>query len=234
MMIKLRNNFIAGLLVVLPIVVTILILRFVIITINSYLLEPITSFLRIYVKPALPTQLANVTLLAVLAKLFIFVGLIGLVVLVGLMTRIILFRKIISSGENILARLPLVNKIYVTIRQISHAFLGREKSVFQKVALIEYPRKGIYSIGFVTRKSLGEVQAKTKETLVNIFVPTTPNPTSGVLLMVPEEDIIYMDMTVEQGLKLVISGGAVAPHYKGPEIIHDGHREGRGDCPQKS
>jgi len=234
MIAKLRNNFFAGLLVVLPLLVTIFILKFFIDTVNIYLLDPVMSFLKDYIVPHLPAGLVNITLLSFMANLLVFIGLIGLLIVLGFMTRIIIVKKIIACAEDILSRLPLVNKVYTTIRQISHAFLGQRKSVFRKVALLEYPRKGIYSIGFITGRSSGEVQAKIRAEVVNVFVPTTPNPTSGVFLMVPEKHITYLDMTVEEGLKLVVSGGAVAPDYINREpVIDHGHTEGRGDSPQE-
>ncbi|MCK4423897.1 MAG: DUF502 domain-containing protein, partial [Candidatus Omnitrophica bacterium] len=141
-------------------------------------------------------------------------GLIGMVVVVGFMTRMIVVRKMISYGEDLLYRLPFVNKVYSTIRQISRAFLGSRKNVFQKAVMLEYPRKGIYSIGFLTGQSSGEIQVKIKSTVFNVFVPTTPNPTSGVFLIVPEKELIVLEMTVEEAIKLVISGGAVTPDYK--------------------
>ena len=97
---------------------------------------------------------------------------------------------------------------------MSNAFLGQPRGIFERVALLEYPRKGIYSIGFVTSEAKEEVQHKTDKRIINIFVPTTPNPTSGVFLLVPEEELTYLDMTVEEGLKLVVSAGKVTPDYK--------------------
>jgi uncharacterized membrane protein len=91
--------------------------------------------------------------------------------------------------------------------------LGSNRSIFHKVVLIEYPRKGIYSLGFLTTEGSGEVQRKTDEQVVCVFVPTTPNPTSGMLIFVPKDQIIHLDMTTEDGLKLVISGGVVVPPY---------------------
>ena len=124
-------------------------------------------------------------------------------------------KKLIGFGERIVVRIPLVRSIYLTVKQIVDAFMhGGKNMAFKRVVLIEYPRKGIYSIGFITAESNGEVQAKTKENVMSVFLPTTPNPTSGYLLFVPREDVVVLDMSVEDGLKLVVSGGIIAPEYK--------------------
>jgi uncharacterized membrane protein len=112
-----------------------------------------------------------------------------------------------------MTRIPLANRIYNAVQQISTAFLGSTRSIFHTVVLLEYPRKGIYSLGFLTTEGTGEVQHKTADQVACVFVPTTPNPTSGMLVFVPKEDLIYLDMTTEDGLKLVVSGGVVAPSY---------------------
>ncbi len=216
MIAKLRNNFFAGLLVVLPLVLTVFILTFIVGKVNL-LLNPLTVFLKNYVIPYFPEKLVSINVLSVMANLFVFIGLIGVVVVVGFMTRMIVVRKMIAYGEDLLYRLPLVNKVYSTIRQISQAFLGSRKNVFQKAVMLEYPRKGIYSIGFLTGQSSGEIQVKIKSTVFNVFVPTTPNPTSGVFLIVPEKELTFLEMTVEEAIKLVISGGAVTPEYKNIE-----------------
>src|SRR5262249_36517756 len=107
----------------------------------------------------------------------------------------------------------LLNKIYPFMKEVSQTMLSGRKTMFQKVVLIEYPRPGIYSLGFVTSETGSEAQEKTKENVVNVFVPTTPNPTSGFLLLVPRDKIADLEMRVADGLKMVISGGAVVPPY---------------------
>ena len=137
----------------------------------------------------------------------------GVIILVGIFATNIIGKRLISFAEKIMARIPFANRIYLAVQQISTAFLGSKRSIFNKAVLVEYPRKGIYSIGFVTSDAVGEVQYKTAKRTVCVFVPTTPNPTSGMLVFVPQEDLIDLDMTTEDGLKLVISGGVVAPSY---------------------
>jgi uncharacterized membrane protein len=109
--------------------------------------------------------------------------------------------------------LPFINSVYRTVKQIVETFGRQKKAVFQEVVLLEYPRKKSYVLGFLTSKAQGEPQAVTGEEIVNVFIPTTPNPTSGFLLMIPQEDITRLDMTIAEGMKLIISGGAVVPHH---------------------
>ena len=207
---RLRNNFITGIAVILPAIVTIIILQFLIIRVNRFILEPI---IKIY----FPPDITSGHYLVYLTKGFVLVLFIFLVALVGLATKIIVIRRVFSAGEKLFFKIPMIGKIYVAIKQISFAFLGERRGIFKRVILLEYPRLGIYSLGFVTSRSKGEVQKKTKKEMVNVFVPTTPNPTSGVFLLVPEEEAIPLDISVEDGLKLIISGGVVVPDYGNPE-----------------
>lgn len=143
------------------------------------------------------------------------VGLITVVLLilfVGVLVNNYVGRRFYQSWDSLLVRIPLFNKIYVAVKQIGEALLSSDNSVFQAVGLIEYPRKGIYCLVFVTEAPGEEVHAKSgRKRMRSVFLPTTPNPTSGFLLMLPEDDIQRLDMTVEDGLKMVISGGAFVP-----------------------
>ena len=134
-----------------------------------------------------------------------------MVVFIGLATRVIFIRKLFSAGEAIFFKIPMLGKIYIAIKQISKAFLGQRKEVFKAAVLVEYPRRGVYSIGFLTSDTKGEIRRMTKKKLVNIFIPTTPNPTSGILLLTPEDEFMALSMSVEEAIKLVISGGMVVP-----------------------
>lgn len=196
-----RGNFIAGVLVILPVILTVAIIRFFIIKLNVALLTPLLSYLGNY----LPEEEPRV----ILAKTLIFIVVICVITLIGLMTRIFFIRRTFSFLESFLFRLPMVNKVYGTIKQISSAFLGKRKGVFKRVILIEYPRKGIYSIAFVTSELSNEPSSKIGKELVSAYVPTTPNPTSGMFLLIPREEITALDMKVEEGLKMVISSGVI-------------------------
>ena len=120
-------------------------------------------------------------------------------------------KTLISIGEKILNRLPIVKSVYNTLKQIFETVISEEKGSFQEVVLVEYPRKGIWAIAFISGDNTGEIQAKLPEDVVNVFLPTTPNPTSGFLLFVPVKDIIKLDMTTDEGAKYVISAGLVDP-----------------------
>ncbi len=120
-------------------------------------------------------------------------------------------KTLIKIGEKILNRLPIVKSVYNTLKQIFETVISENKGSFQEVVLVEYPRKGIWAIAFISGENTGEIQAKLPEDVVNIFLPTTPNPTSGFLLFVPVKDIIKLDMTPDEGAKYVISAGLVDP-----------------------
>ena len=134
-----------------------------------------------------------------------------LVTLVGALFTNVAGRFLVRFGERLVSRVPVVRTIYGVLKQIFDAVLAQSANAFREVVLIEYPRRGIWVIGFITSPTRGEVQRVTEEEMVNVFLPTTPNPTSGFLLFVPRKDCIPLDMTVEEGVKLVISGGIVSP-----------------------
>lgn len=183
---RLRNLFIAGLVILTPVVVTIYVFIFLFLKVDS-LLGPL--ILRL-----VGLRIPGMGFLAVLVLIFF----------TGLAARNYLGGKLIGFGEKILTKIPFINRIYVALQQISHAFLAQKRAIFKEAVLVEYPRKGIYAIGFVTSQM-------EDGRMLSIFLPTTPNPTSGYLLFLPREEAIPLQMTIEEALKLVISGGAVAP-----------------------
>ncbi len=133
-------------------------------------------------------------------------------ILVGLLTASLLGRTFLHLSERILHRTPIVRGIYGALKQLFETVLSNQSEAFRQVVLLEYPRRGIWTVGFLTGPTVAEIQRRTEGgKVVNVFVPTTPNPTSGFLLFVPEADVIALDMSVEEGLKLVISGGIVTP-----------------------
>jgi uncharacterized membrane protein len=146
-------------------------------------------------------------------SLFALLLTLALICLVGIAARHYVGRKLIEFGENILLRVPLLNKIYLTLKQINEAFATSKKSAFKTVVLVQFPRQGMYSIGFITSEQHEEVQAKTKERVVCVFVPTTPNPTTGFLILVPEHDVVKLEMSVADAIKFIISLGTVSPEF---------------------
>jgi len=196
-----RTDFVAGIAVILPILATALIIRFLVTTTNEAMLEPLIRILEPYLKGSS----------ILLAKALVFIAVILIILLVGAGTRIIIFRRVFGFGEMFFYRIPLINRIYRAIKQISSAFLGEGKSMFKSVVLVQYPRPGVYSIGFITTTTKESIDKKTGASTMSIFIPTTPNPTSGMLVMIPKEDITFLDMSVESGMKFIISGGVVTP-----------------------
>lgn len=189
----LRNHFIAGLFVLLPLVVTIEILIWGFNQIDSILGGIFLKYLGMRIP-----GLGLVTLLI-------------LVVVTGMLTRNYLGRKMIKLGEQLLNKIPILGGIYSTTKQITEGFATPEKSIFRRVVLIEYPRAGIYSPGFLTGDSPGVISKKTGGKILNVFVPTVPNPTTGFLICVPEEQVIFLEMSVEDGFKMIISAGVIKP-----------------------
>ena len=199
-MTKLRNSFFAGLLVVLPVAASILIL--------VGLFNWMTNFM-------LPAMFKEETLTPLyrVAALLIFLL---FTTLVGWVTRRVAGKRLVSLTELLIARVPVLNRTYGFMKEISHTLLAGQKTMFQRVVMVQFPRPGVYSLGFVTSETGGEPQVRTAERVVNVFVPTTPNPTSGFFIMVPHGELIELSMSVGDGIKMVISGGAVVPPYPAP------------------
>ncbi|HEY6168850.1 MAG TPA: DUF502 domain-containing protein [Verrucomicrobiae bacterium] len=137
-----------------------------------------------------------------------------LITLVGAATRLYIGKRLIAYADLAMLRVPLLNKIYGTLKQVNEAFASDRKSSFKQVVLVEFPREGMHAIGFVTGEQPEAIQARTKERIVCVFVPTTPNPSSGFLVLVPEDKVTKLEMSVADGIKFVISLGSVAPEYR--------------------
>ena len=148
------------------------------------------------------------------------------VLLTGALVANILGRSLIGFGERILDRIPLVRSIYSSVKQVVETFFSHDSRSFRKVLLVEYPRRDCWSIAFLSGEPIGEVQDKTAEQVLTVFVPTAPNPTSGFVIMVPKSDVIELDMTVEEGFRMVISLGVVVPRANGaqPAGLPQGHQ----------
>ena len=138
---------------------------------------------------------------------------IGLLSIVGRMARNYIVKKMIEGVDLALLRVPIFNKIYPAIKQVNDAFSSSNKGSFKQVVLVEFPRQGVYSIGFLTGSQPGEVRRKLNQDLVNVFVPTTPNPTGGFVLLVPERQVTRLQMSVADGVKFILSLGSVAPEF---------------------
>lgn len=196
---RIRRWFLAGLLVTAPIGVTIYITWLLIDLVDGWVKSVLPPELQI--DSYLPLPVPGVGLLA---------GLLA-ITFIGAITTGFLGRSLIGFGERIVDKMPVVRSLYGAIKQILETVLASQSDAFREVVLIEYPRRGIFAIGFVTGTTRGEVQNLSRQDLVNVFVPTTPNPTSGFLLFFPREDLIILDMGVEEAVKMVVSGGIVTP-----------------------
>lgn len=190
---KARQIFLRGLLTLLPIIATIYLLY--------SLFGFLDRFLGGYISLLIGRTIPGIGIIAGFIIIFIM----------GSVVSNVIGQRVFNFAERMLRRIPIVPRVYFALKQIVDAFTLQGKHVFNKVVLIEYPRKGLYVIGFLTGECKGEVQVKTAAKLMNVFVPTTPNPTSGMLILVPEGEIVYLDMTVEEGLKLIVSAGVVVP-----------------------
>ncbi len=135
---------------------------------------------------------------------------------VGAITAGILGRIWVRTSERVLARMPIIRSVYGAIKQIFETILSHKSNSFREVVLFEYPRRGSWAIGFITGKTEGEIQNTTTDEVFNVFLPTTPNPTSGYLLFIPRRELVVLSMSVEEGIKMVISGGIVTPPDRRP------------------
>ena len=222
---RIRTYFITGLLVIAPVYVTFAIIRWIFNLIDKPIRE---WFEESELRPWLAEQL-NVPEQALIPYGIGVVVSLLIVLSVGLFARNYFGGRLIRFLERLLSRIPLVSRIYHGAKQVSSAFLERSKALFQAVVLVEYPRRGVYSMGFVTRTESGELSHKVGKDLVCVFMSTTPNPTSGFFIVVPRDDLIFLDMSVEDGIKMVISGGVVVPPDGGGTARPLTGREGKTD-----
>ena len=228
MIAALRTNFLTGLIVVAPIVITI------------YLTWTIITFVDAQVVPLVPPPL----------RLDLGLPGFGVVIFlifttaVGYFAKNLFGRQIIRIGESWVDRMPIVRSIYNALKQIVETILSQSNASFQKACLVEYPRKGIWAIAFVSTDTKGEIQEQVggEHGMMSVFLPTTPNPTSGFLLFVPKEDVVLLDMTVEEAAKLVISAGLVTPPTKAEReaaaakaaMRRNGNGNGNGASPKRA
>lgn len=204
---KLRKSFLSGLVLLAPIGITFFVFNWLVVKVGGSVKEPILQLL--FIPEDLISKESLVLVWDTLATIIVLLA----ITLLGFLSRYFIAKYLFGIGERFLNNVPIINTVYTSVKQIVETFSSQNRAVFQKVVLVEFPKAGCRAIGFLTGESKGEVQHKTEEDLLNIFVPTTPNPTSGFLVMMKREDVQVLEMTVGQGMKLIISGGAVAPAY---------------------
>ena len=191
---RFRNYFIAGIVVLIPIGITIYLTIFIV-SISSKIIPK-----EINPNNYLPYNVPGLEILIAVI----------LITIIGWLSLSFLGKKLLILFNSILKRIPILRTIYSAIVQMTETFTKNEEQK-KNVVLIEYPRKGSWAVGFATKENSGEISNKTKKKLVNVFVPTTPNPTSGFLLMFPKEDVIYLDLTFEEASKFIVSAGTSNP-----------------------
>ncbi len=202
---RLRTNLLAGILITAPIGIT------------FYLSWLVIGWIDSKVTPIIPEKYNPETYLRFSIPGLGLVVAIVVLILIGSLTKGVIGRWWLHTTERLLARMPVIRSVYGAVKQIFETIMKQQSNAFRQVVLFEYPRRGSWALGFITGQTEGEVQSLTEDEVVNVFLPTTPNPTSGYLLFIPKKDLVLLDMTVEEGIKMVVSGGIVTPPDRRPE-----------------
>jgi len=208
-----RNRLVSGMLVLVPVGVTLLVMRWVLQWMAGFL-QPFVEKLAFHLATALnmghiPPQALKVPLMIVSIAGFLLA-----VYLTGALAQAVVGRRLIHAGETVLMRVPLARTIYSAAKQVMEAIATPTRSALRTVVLVEFPRRGIWSVGFLT----GRLVEAEDHGMLKVFVPTTPNPTTGFFVIVPQEDVMITDMTVEEAFKMIISGGIVSPSALGGKL----------------
>jgi len=206
-----RASFLTGLLIVLPGVITLAVVKWFFGTISS-----LTDLLLFFLPRDLTHDNNGAGPMFWYWSLLALVLAVWLVTTVGLLTRYYMGKRMIAWADSLMLRVPVLNKIYGTIKQVDEAFKSGKKSSFQTVVLVEYPREGIYSVGFITSDQENPIHRATNKKIVCVFIPTTPIPTGGFLILVPEDKVTKLDISVADGFKYIISLGALSQEYAPP------------------
>jgi uncharacterized membrane protein len=204
-LVKLRNGFVSGLVLLAPIGITAFVF--------SWVFKKAGGIVRPLFQGYLPERIRPDSIVWDILATFV---LIALITVLGWVSRYVLSKWFLKAIDRLIRNIPGVSTVYSAVKQIIDTFSTQNKNVFSKVVLVQFPRRGMYSVGFLTNEMMGEVQEKTAEQVSAVFVPTTPNPTTGFLVMLPKEDIIELEMSVGEGMKLIVSAGAVSPPWPPP------------------
>lgn len=207
--VSLRNAFLSGVILVAPLWLTV--------AVFTKIIDLVGGTFRPVFFVFVPDRLRDKPSLEALWDILATVIVVALVTLLGLVSRYFLGKVFFSIGDRFIQTIPGVSAVYNTVRQIVNTFSSQSRHMFNKVVLVEFPRKGCWTIGFLTNTVQGEAQTRTGEDVWTVFVPTTPNPTSGFLLILPRSGIVELDMPVGEGMKMIISGGAVVPPWPAVE-----------------
>lgn len=220
---KFKAYFYTGLIALLPVVLTVYIFNWIVGIMMSLLGN---SFVTIIIKNILLVFVEEGDMDYYFQLLVYFISLVTMIIgtcLVGFTLKIVFFAKIIKKAKELFIKIPLIKQVYTTISQIIEVAVSDREKSYQKVVMVEYPRKGIYSIGFLTSEDnflIGSAIGR-EEKVYNVFIPTSPNPTSGMFIVVPESEVKILDIKIDDAIKLIISGGVILPEKKEIEKIED-------------
>lgn len=205
-----KKYFLTGLVLLLPIVLTILIIAFVVRFLTNPFVGLVSGFLSSYdIGTSGAFILSGDQVVVLTSQVIILVGLFLFILLLGMVGRWFFVHWLIQAGEYIVQKLPIVNKVYKASKEIVSHLFGRDKKTFKQVVLVPFPRKGIYTIGFLAAKAPKSVNEAVQDEMISVFVPTTPNPTTGFTIMFSKKDIYFLDMTPESAIKFIVSCGIV-------------------------
>jgi len=210
-----RASFFTGLAVALPALLTLAVVKWLFGTISSFT-DTLLFFLPYVLDPKAVYENGQSGSMFWYWSLLALVLAAILISIIGVLARYYIGKRLIEWLDLAMMNVPIMNKFYGAIKQVNEAFSGNKNS-FKTVVLVEFPREGMYSVGFITSEQHAEVQQKTKENVVAVFIPTTPNPTSGFLVLVPENKVTKLDMTVADGIKYIVSLGSIAPELLPPK-----------------
>ena len=204
MLTYIKRNFIAGILVILPLLLTI----YILVVLFQFTDSILGKFINTYLRRLIGFYIPGLGLIIFLIIIF----------LVGFLTTHFLGRKLYLILDKALRRFPLVRHVYPSVKQIIEFLFSYQRQAFKKAVLVEYPRRDVWSVGFITNEGLKEASDKTKQALLNIFIPSSPGPLTGFFILAPCQEVIFLDITIEDAIKLIVSGGLlnpVLPHKQG-------------------
>jgi uncharacterized membrane protein len=210
-----RASFLTGLVIVLPGVITLAVVKWFFGTVSSFT-DTLLFFLKYCLDPKMVYENGESGAMFWYWSVLAFLLAVVIVSAIGVLARNYFGKRMIAWADGIMLRVPVLNKIYGTIRQVDEAFTSGKQSSFKTVVLVEYPRAGIYSVGFITSDQDNPIHRATHEKIVCVFIPTTPIPTGGFLILVPEEKVTKLDISVADGFKYIISLGALSQEYASP------------------
>ncbi len=204
-----KKKCITGILIVLPLALTILVLNFIFKQVDKFATPYVIKLLKLYGLEITASKLNNI-ILALIGFFLTFI----VIYIIGILGSNIIGKRLVNAFDNIMLRVPLIKGIYGGARQLMQSLSVDKMAGFERVVLVQYPRKGIYTIGFATAETSEKIKEKIQLELMHIFIPTSPVPASGMLVLIPRKDVIFLDISLEDAFKLIVSGGIVIPEKK--------------------